>query len=235
MDAQCSRWHGLDLAGRHAPASQPSASPQVSGGGLRSAGRRAAPRRSRWSRGQLYRRRRRRRAARDQVGPGQSRRWRYGDYRRHKAVTRLYRVTARFRSRRGSRLQAASWRAGFIAGLRSGAAAAGQEEQRSPEARSQCAVSCALAGFRMRGGSDGAGLAGLIARPVTERAEGLRWSRWQSFHSGGRVAHLLRHGPATIRSYQDNPLTGTDTLATLQPLTHHRHPCRRNQHQRSGA
>ena len=42
MDAQCSRWHGFDLAARHAPASQPSASPQVSGGGPRSAGRRAA-------------------------------------------------------------------------------------------------------------------------------------------------------------------------------------------------
>jgi hypothetical protein len=61
---------------------------------------------------------------------GKSRRWRYGDSRRDKAVTQLYRVTARCRSRRGSRLQAASWRAGVIAGLRSGAAAAGQEQQR---------------------------------------------------------------------------------------------------------
>ncbi|MDP2830212.1 MAG: hypothetical protein Q8O37_16610 [Sulfuricellaceae bacterium] len=45
-------------------------------------------------------------------------------------MTQLHRVTARFRSGRGSRLQAASWRAGVIAGLRSGAAAAGQEQQR---------------------------------------------------------------------------------------------------------
>ena len=45
-------------------------------------------------------------------------------------MTQLYRVTVRFRSRRGSRLQAASWRAGVIAGLRSGAAAAGPKQQR---------------------------------------------------------------------------------------------------------
>ncbi|MDP2828028.1 MAG: hypothetical protein Q8O37_05425 [Sulfuricellaceae bacterium] len=45
-------------------------------------------------------------------------------------MTQLHRVTAWFRSRRGSRLQAASWRAGVIAGLRSGAAAAGQEQLR---------------------------------------------------------------------------------------------------------
>ena len=52
-------------------------------------------------------------------GQGKSRRWRYGDKRRHE---------------------------------------------------SQCAVSCALAWFRMRCGSDGAGIAGSFASAVTERA-----------------------------------------------------------------
>jgi len=74
--------------------------------------RRAAPRPSRRSRERLYA---------DGAGGGQyattaakgkSRRWRDGDSRRDKAVTQLYRVTARLRSRRGSSLQAASWRAG---------------------------------------------------------------------------------------------------------------------------
>ena len=63
-------------------------------------------------------------------------------------MTQLYRVTVRFRSRRGSRLQAASWRARFIAGLRSGAAAAGQEQQRWPKALSRGAVVCATAGVQ---------------------------------------------------------------------------------------
>ena len=76
-------------------------------------------RRSRRRRGQLHRRRRRRRTGRAHAGQGNSRRWRDGDRRRHKAVTRPHRVTAR-RSRRG--------------------------------------------------GSDGAGLAGLSASAVTERA-----------------------------------------------------------------
>jgi hypothetical protein len=35
-------------------------------------------------------------------GQGKSRRWRYGDKRRHKAVTQVYRVTARCRMRCGS-------------------------------------------------------------------------------------------------------------------------------------
>jgi len=35
-------------------------------------------------------------------GQGKSRRWRDGDYRGHKALTQSYRVTARFRMRRGS-------------------------------------------------------------------------------------------------------------------------------------
>ena len=43
---------------------------------------------------QPHRRRRRRRGVATMRGQGKSRRWRYGEYRRHKAVTRLYRVTA---------------------------------------------------------------------------------------------------------------------------------------------
>jgi hypothetical protein len=98
-------------SGQH-PASQPSASTQLSGGGPRSAGRRGPPRRSRRSRGQLYRRRRRGRANRDHAWDDhKSRRWRHGNSKSDKAVTQSYRVTAWFRMRRGSRLQAASGRA----------------------------------------------------------------------------------------------------------------------------
>ncbi len=105
---------GFDLWREQHPASQPSASTQLSGGGPRSAGRCAPPRCSRRSRGQFHRRRRRGRAngghARDEH---KSRRWRDGDNKGNKAVTQLYRVTAWCRMRRGSRLQAASWRAVF--------------------------------------------------------------------------------------------------------------------------
>ena len=105
---------GFDLRREQHQASQPSASTQLSGGGPRSAGRRAAPRCSRRSRGQFHRRRRRGRANRDHAWDDhKSRRWRHGDSKRDKAVTQPYRVTAWFRMRRGSRLQAASWRAVF--------------------------------------------------------------------------------------------------------------------------
>jgi len=62
------------------------------------------------------------------LGQSKSRRWRDGDSRRDKAVTQLYRVTAWFRSQRGSRLQAASRRAvfslaGAVAQWRSGGGA----------------------------------------------------------------------------------------------------------------
>ena len=103
---------GFDLRREQHQASQPSASTQLSGGGPRSAGRRAPPRCSRRSRGQPYRRRRRGRANRDHAWDDhKSRRWRHGDSKSDKAVTQLYRVTAWFRMRRGSRLQAASGRA----------------------------------------------------------------------------------------------------------------------------
>ena len=103
---------GFDLSSEQAPASQPSASTQLSGGGPRSAGRCAPPRCSRRSRGQFHRRRRRGRANRDHAWDDhKSRRWRYGDSKSDKAVTQPYRVTAWFRMRRGSRLQAASGRA----------------------------------------------------------------------------------------------------------------------------
>ncbi len=120
---------GFDLWREQHPASQPSASTQLSGGGPRSAGRRAPPRCSRRSRGQFHRRRRRGRANRDHVrGNHKSRRWRDGDSKRDKAVTQLYRVTAWFRMRHGSRLQAASWRAVscWPAQWRSGGGAGGQ-------------------------------------------------------------------------------------------------------------
>jgi hypothetical protein len=103
---------GFDHLSEQHPTSQPSASKPLSGGGPRSAGRRAAPRRSRRSRGQFHRRRRRGRANRDHVrGNHKSRRWRHGDSKSDKAVTQPYRVTAWFRMRHGSRLQAASGRA----------------------------------------------------------------------------------------------------------------------------
>ena len=103
---------GLVFLSGQARASQPSASTKLSGGGPRSAGRRAPPRCSRRSRGQPHRRRRRGRANRDHAWDDhKSRRWRHGDSKRDKAVTQLYRVTAWFRMRRGSRLQAASGRA----------------------------------------------------------------------------------------------------------------------------
>ena len=103
---------GLVFLSGQARASQPSASTKLSGGGPRSAGRRAPPRCSRRSRGQPHRRRRRGRANRDHAWDDhKSRRWRYGDSKSDKAVTQPYRVTAWFRMRRGSRLQAASGRA----------------------------------------------------------------------------------------------------------------------------
>jgi hypothetical protein len=71
---------GFDLWREQRPASQPSASTQLSGGGPRSAGRRAPPRCSHRSRGQFHRRRRRGRANRDHAWDDhKSRRWRHGN------------------------------------------------------------------------------------------------------------------------------------------------------------
>jgi len=116
---------GFDLLNGQTPASQPSASTQLSGGGPRSANVERPPGVAAEAVGSFIA---------DGAGgghhaakaaQGKSRRWRCGDSRRDKAVTQLYRVTARFRSRRGSRPASRKLASGVIAGLRSGAAAAG--------------------------------------------------------------------------------------------------------------
>lgn len=69
-------------------------------------------------------------------GQGESRRWRYGDYRRHKASARLFALW------RGSGCDAVApasrkLASGSIAGQRSGEAGAGDVVQQSTKARSR--------------------------------------------------------------------------------------------------
>ena len=100
-----------------------------------------------------------------------SQRWRHGGSGRDEAVTRPYRVTAWWNPRRGSRLRAASWRAGLLL-----ASAVVKRRRISRDGgyrghKARARGLCALAGFSPRGGSDGAVLAGLFASTVTERCK----------------------------------------------------------------
>ena len=103
---------------------------------------------------------------------GKSRRWQDGNSRSDKAVARS--ATAWFSTRHGSRLQAASRRAVFSL---AGAVVQRRRGRRSGGDRRHEASARLYAlwrGFSRRRGSDGAGLAGFCASPVTERSESLQ-------------------------------------------------------------
>lgn len=126
-------------------------------------------------------------------GQGKSRRWRYGDYRRHKASARLL---ALWRGSGCDAVAACKPQAGEQGLSLAGAVAQRRRGRSSSADRRHKAVARLFARRRAsstRGGSNGAGLAGLIARPVTERSESRYLSKdsWCSEQSSVREKQLM--------------------------------------------